>query len=163
MALDALVVLGCRVRSGGALSPAAARRVRRAAELFHAGVAARVVASGGKLWDGVPEAECFARELERLGVPRSAVLCELWSESTIENARYVAKLTRRSALTRLGVVTCDWHMARALIAFRRHDLEVTPFPAPAPGRSWMLRALRAGSERVHRAFDRVRVLSEALE
>src|SRR5262245_15980530 len=49
---DAIVVLGCRVMPSGRPTTAAARRARTAAEAYFRGVAAHVVASGGRRWGG---------------------------------------------------------------------------------------------------------------
>ena len=81
---DAIVVLGCKVGELG-LSPAAERRVERAAALWHAGVAPRIVVSGGKRWAGITEAEAFARRLTELGVQPDLIECELQSHTTREN------------------------------------------------------------------------------
>src|SRR6185295_11973474 len=75
VALDALVLLGCRV-APGALSPPAARRAARAAEAYREGLAPRIVVSGGQCWEGVREADALAEELVRRGVPEAAILLE---------------------------------------------------------------------------------------
>ena len=64
VSFDALIVLGCRV-TDGQLSSAAARRVERAARAYREQGAELVIAAGGKRWQGVMEADVFARGLER--------------------------------------------------------------------------------------------------
>lgn len=129
--LDALVVLGCRVAEG-ALSAPARRRVERGARAFHDGLSGRVVVSGGRRWDLAQEAHEFAAELARLGVPADAVLREDRSLTTAENARLTAELLAPLEARRVGIVTCDWHMPRAVWLFERAGFVVTPVPAISP-------------------------------
>lgn len=126
------MLLGCRVGKGDWLSAAAERRVERAARAFHEGLAPLVVASGGRRWDGVSEAEVLAHALERRGVPAAAIVPELLSLSTAENAYFSAELLRQRGITRVGVVSCDWHLPRALACFARAGLDATGIAAPAP-------------------------------
>lgn len=151
---DAIVVLGCRVGGDGALSPAAARRVKGAATLFEAGSAPIVVPSGGKRWAGAVEALAFAARLEAWGVPRDAVYPELSSLTTTENALYAAALVSRLVGTRprLIVVTCSWHLPRALESFRRFGLHAEGFGVDPPAglaAAW----LRSARELASRGLD----------
>src|SRR5262249_32960802 len=115
-ALDALVLLGCRV-APASRSGAAHRRALRAASAYAEGVAPLVVVSGGKRWHGVREADALRESLLRAGVPDSAIVVETRSLTTRQNARFVAELLRRRGLTRAGIVTCDWHLSRAIACF----------------------------------------------
>jgi uncharacterized SAM-binding protein YcdF (DUF218 family) len=132
VACDAIVILACRVGPGGYLSPAAQRRIRRGAEAFAEGIALRIVVSGGRRWHGVAEAEAFAAQLVRLGVPEQAIDRELWSLSTCENARYTARLLNARGRHRVALVTCDWHMPRAVASFELAGLQPFPLPVAAP-------------------------------
>src|SRR4051812_5966410 len=89
---DALVVLGCKVGPSGRPGPALARRVATAARAFHAGVAPIVVASGGRRWGSPIEARAIRDDLVAAGVPAGAVLEELCSLCTYENALFSAAL-----------------------------------------------------------------------
>lgn len=155
MKFDAIVVLGCKVGGRHELFGAAARRVAWAARAYREGLAPHVVASGGKRWSGVTEAEAFAEGLLSLGVPREHIWCEERSHTTVENARFTAELASERGLVKLCVVTCDWHMARALAAFRRHGLDVTAYAAPSPWLPLPRRAARFAAERVRAIADRV--------
>ncbi|HET9956423.1 MAG TPA: ElyC/SanA/YdcF family protein [Polyangiaceae bacterium] len=129
---DVIVVLGCRVPASGPLGGAAARRARRAAQAYREGLAPWILASGGKIWGGRSEAHAFRSQLVEAGVPEQQVICELESLSTRGNAREVARLCAERAFRRIAVVTCEWHMPRALRAFARHGVDAHPLPAPAP-------------------------------
>jgi uncharacterized SAM-binding protein YcdF (DUF218 family) len=139
---DALVVLGCRVGPEG-LSPAAARRVAAAVAAWREGLAPVVVASGGRSWGGVVEADAMGAALVREGLPEDALILERCSFTTRENARYTARILARRGVARVAVVSCEWHLPRALPHFRDLGLEARGVPAPlppdagAPRRAWL--------------------------
>lgn len=153
--LDALVVLGCRIAPGDALTDAASRRVARASQAFAEGVAPRIIVSGGRRWTARAEAEVFAEALGGLGVPPSALVLELLSFSTAENARYTVALARELGYRRLGVVTCDFHLRRALAAFEAAGLPAQGFAARTPPSPLLDRIARVGRERVSSFVDRL--------
>jgi uncharacterized SAM-binding protein YcdF (DUF218 family) len=151
---DALVLLGCRVEEG-ALLPPAARRVARAALAYEAGLSTRIVVSGGRAWAGSVEADVFARELVRRGVPESALLLEGESRSTRENARYTERLVSPLGIRRVGLVSCDFHLPRALFCFRRVGLEAEAIAATSPPLPFGRRTLRQLRELGSWALDGV--------
>lgn len=133
-----LVVLGCMPGPGEGLSGAAQRRVRTAARAYaERPMGTRVVCSGGRAWDGLVEADAFARSLEGLGVPAHVLVRERCSMTTLDNARFVSALWSRYGAAlgvspEVHVVTCEWHMPRAERHFRTCGLRITPVPAPSP-------------------------------
>ncbi len=139
----AVVVLGCRPGT-----PAAWRRVAACADLCLRGpVAAEVVlCAGGRAWRGQVEADVFAAELTARGVSAARIVRERCSMTTGENARYAAPLLARRGIARVRLVTCAWHLPRAVAHFRRVGLEVLEVPADAPGGA-LLRAARWTRER----------------
>ena len=157
MSFHALVLLGCRVGRNGTLPGAAQRRAARAAEAWQEGCAPVIVVSGGRRWSGVTEADALRRQLLADGVPSEAVLLERRSRSTRENARYTADLLRARSATRVGVVSCDWHLPRAVSAFRRHGLDAVGLPAVSPPVGRLQRWYRHGRERLSWVLDRVAV------
>jgi uncharacterized SAM-binding protein YcdF (DUF218 family) len=142
---DAIVVLGCRIAPSGRLAPAeggtlapaegstlgapAARRAATGASAFFAGIASRIVVSGGRRWGSQSEARALRRALLLAGVPAAAVVEELCSLSTYENAVFSAAVMARMGARRAAVVTCPWHMARALGSFRAAGVDAEPLPA----------------------------------
>ncbi|MBM4356512.1 MAG: YdcF family protein [Deltaproteobacteria bacterium] len=128
--IGAIVALGCRVRDGRP-SPALARRLALAARAHAAHVSTRILASGGRVWDGVREAEVMAAQL-RILAPDAEVWLEPRSHSTVENALFSAELLRARGIDGVMLATCRWHLPRALAAFRRTGLVVA-----APPSTWL--------------------------
>ncbi|HEU5077431.1 MAG TPA: YdcF family protein [Polyangiaceae bacterium] len=154
MSIDAIVVLGCRIAQGGRPRGAALRRVRGAAEAYRRGVAPWVVASGGKCWHGVAEADAFRAELLAAQVPDDRVLTELVSMTTRGNADHVAELFAARQWRCAALVTCDWHLPRAERCFRDAGIECVPVPVVSPEVSRIHRVLRGLRERASYRLDR---------
>ena len=113
---------------------------RRAAELYAAGLASRVLVSGrlGRMTERVfdkPEALVFKDELARRGVPDSAVMTEVDAGNTLENVRFgmsvlvAAGQTPRSAL----LVAKAFVMRRCLATFARQHPAVAVRGCPPAG------------------------------
>lgn len=106
-----------------------ADRIWRTSRLFHAGVAPRIIASGGRLRvEGASQSEAQAmREiLIDLGVPATAITVEEHAENTIENIKFVRGLIGDEPV---ALVTSAYHMPRALRLARAHELKAAAFPA----------------------------------
>ena len=105
-------------------------RIIHAADLFRAGKVERIVVSGG-LWPHASqsEAEQGAVLLEKLGVPRSAILLENRARNTRENALLVAEIWRAEGISSGLLVTSAGHMPRSLATFREVGLPVVPSSA----------------------------------
>jgi uncharacterized SAM-binding protein YcdF (DUF218 family) len=127
---DAIVVLGCRVSKGA--SGALQRRAETAARAFREQGPKWVIASGGRRWQGLPEATALRDLLVARGVPGERIVRELWSLTTIENASYTSELLRTASVQRVSLVTCDWHMPRALACFAACGLTPSPLASPSP-------------------------------
>lgn len=128
---SAVVVLGCRTGPDGELTAVAERRVRAAVQAWQrfGGI---LIASGGRRWHGIAEAEAMGAALLRQGVPSGVLVREWWSLSTAENATYVARILEQRGLGRAVLVTCDWHMPRARRCFTRLGVPASAWPAPSP-------------------------------
>ncbi len=145
MRADAIVVLGCRVEPDGTPTTALQRRIRLAARAYDRGVAPLVIASGGKCWGQHIEALVMKEGLLAAGVGEPAILTELYSLSTADNAFYCARLLRRRQLGRALIATCAWHLPRAIRNFQRCGIE-----SLAPPASWIEPASRPPLSRLGR-------------
>jgi uncharacterized SAM-binding protein YcdF (DUF218 family) len=151
VALDAIVLLGCRIGSDAGQWGAARRRADRAAQAWHQGAAPLVVVSGGRRWHGVVEADALCERLLAAQVPRHAIVLERSSMRTRDNACRVARLLQGQGIKHVGLVTCDWHLPRAALAFARAGFDVTGLPATsAPVGRWrrLLRSSREGLSQI---------------
>ena len=126
---DAIVVLGCAVKSNGQPSAAMRRRVRLASRAFDRRVAPFVVVSGGRRHDGHMEAEVMRRELVRCGVDPDSIFMETRSLNTVQNAFFSSRLLERKGWARVLLITQQWHMPRALRDFRRFEVDAMQPPA----------------------------------
>jgi uncharacterized SAM-binding protein YcdF (DUF218 family) len=151
---DVVVVLGCRVEETGRMSAALERRATWAHAALRCGLAASVITSGGRRWGEHVEADVLARAFTSWGVPDAHVFPELSSLTTAENALFSAALLRRIGAERAIVVTCEWHMPRALACFRAAGVPALALPAPAPPSSLLNRARRTLHEVLSGRLDR---------
>jgi uncharacterized SAM-binding protein YcdF (DUF218 family) len=130
---DAIVVLGGGVmpaippRTTPELSDAG-DRVLEAARLWRAGRAPIVLACGGSLDGTPPEANDLATLLRFLGVAPDAILQDVHSRNTRENAVEARKLLEPIGARRILLVTSALHMPRAAALFRGAGFEVVPAP-----------------------------------
>jgi uncharacterized SAM-binding protein YcdF (DUF218 family) len=151
-----IVVLGARIpresqrgdARGIALGGAIGRRAREAARLYTEIGAPLVVASGGCAWGGVVEADAIQETLVAAGVPRSIIVRDRCSLSTSDNARYVARALEKRGYREALIVTCAWHMGRAVTLFRREGIVSHPHPVDEPPAPLRTRVWRWGRERV---------------
>ncbi len=130
---------------GGGISPGTSRRSQPdlndagdriwfGAQLFHAGRAPLILASGGhdpqaSLYS---EARAMQMLLTDLGVPTSAILLEETSRNTRQNASESARILRERGIDQILLVTSASHMERAVTHFRAAGLRVTPAPTDHP-------------------------------
>ncbi|WP_375769409.1 YdcF family protein [Archangium gephyra] len=126
---DILVVLGARVLPGGEPSSALRARIEKAVELYHQGLAPRLLFSGGVGLHPPSEARVMRDLAVRLGVPPEACLLEEQSHSTEQNARFSSDLLRSLGARRVVVVSDPYHLLRARQYFRLHGFEVATSPA----------------------------------
>jgi uncharacterized SAM-binding protein YcdF (DUF218 family) len=105
---DAIVLLGGEVM----------HRPGRAAELFAAGFAPKIIVTG----DG--DCDEVRLTLLSLGVPADAILVECNSRSTQQNAKYSVPMLQALGARRVIIVTSWFHSRRALHTFQRYAPEM---------------------------------------
>ena len=109
---DAVIVLGD--------DNYAADRAFHAADLYRAGVAPLVVASGRYLRQNVSVADIMEHDLESFGVPaKSIVKLQHRADNTREEAVEAERLIRARGWKRIIVVTSNYHTRRARFIFER--------------------------------------------
>jgi uncharacterized SAM-binding protein YcdF (DUF218 family) len=108
---DAIVVLGDNYRS---------ERTERAAELFRAGWAPRVVASGRMLRPYSSVAELMRRDLRQDNVPEAAIVVFSHSAlNTRDEITALAQLFRQQGWRKILLVTSSYHSRRTAYVCRR--------------------------------------------
>lgn len=107
----------------------AGNRVLYAARLYRAGKVSRIIVTAGSLAnpdDPVVEADLTRTLLIEWGVPDGAILLERKSRTTHENALFTRDIWVREGFKSGLLVTSASHMPRALAAFQRVGLNLTP-------------------------------------
>jgi uncharacterized SAM-binding protein YcdF (DUF218 family) len=111
---DAIVVMGA-AQYDGRPSPLFAARLDHAIELFHEGVAPRLIVTGGKReGDRTTEAATARAYAVQHDVPEDAILVEDTSRTTLQSIRGVEALMRDSGLRTAVFVSDPTHMLRVL-------------------------------------------------
>lgn len=134
---DAIVILGATVLPGGEPSGSLRARVEAAAELYFAGRAPLIVATGAHHRQPPGEAVVARRVLLAMGVPEGAVLIEEKSRNTSGNLLFARGLLPEAG--RIIVVTEPFHIARALFFAGLHGFPQAvahPVLSPAWNRPW---------------------------
>jgi uncharacterized SAM-binding protein YcdF (DUF218 family) len=109
---DVIVVLGDDNYTGD--------RAAHAAELYRAGLAPQVVASGRLLRPYAGVAEMIERDLESRGVPAASIVkFPHWAANTREEAEALAGLVAGRGWKRILVVTSNYHARRTRFIFGR--------------------------------------------
>lgn len=106
-------------------------RVIYAAQLYHAGKAPAIVATGGRLpWTpgAASEADAMRALLLRLGVPDAAIVREDRSRTTRENMQYSGQKLVQMNARRVLLVTSALHMPRSMANARVLGVEVIAAP-----------------------------------
>ncbi|GMA65245.1 YdcF family protein [Alicyclobacillus fastidiosus] len=74
------------------------------------------------------EAQIAKRELVGLGIPANSIYTENNSRNTEENAQFTKPILNAHQFVHPILVTSAFHMARAVLDFKREGIAVTPFP-----------------------------------
>ncbi|HEU4563316.1 MAG TPA: YdcF family protein [Gemmatimonadaceae bacterium] len=120
---DAIVVLGA-AQYVGRPSPVLRARLDHAIELYHRGMAPRLIFTGGTgVGDTTSEAAVSRRYALKRGVPASAIVTENEGHTTRESLRAVAAYLRTHEDTVVILVSDPFHMFRLSILARRMGLD----------------------------------------
>lgn len=119
---DTLVVMGA-AQYNGVPSPAFARRLDRAFELYESGCGERILVTGGKqIGDRYTEGASGLRYLAERGVPNENLLNEVKSRTSFENLSFSRDLIEGDLLV---IVTDDLHAYRTQWLARHLGLDAS--------------------------------------
>lgn len=136
---DAIAVLGFPAREDGTPSAILRERVDAGVRWYRAGVAPRLILSGGPAHNDWIEAEVMAALARAEGVPEEAIVLEPKARSTRENARFVAERMRVEGWRTVLVVSSPSHLRRAALLFRETGLDAAFAPTLSEGALGWLR------------------------
>jgi len=129
---DVILVLGNPANADGTIAPVARSRVLEGIRQYRAGVAPRLLMSGGAVLNKVVEAQVMRRFALSQGVPDSAVFAEGESRNTIQNAFYSYKIMQAHGWNSALVVSSPSHLRRASLIFSHYPLAWRMREAPWP-------------------------------
>lgn len=165
--LEAVIVLGCGMRSDGTPTPLLAGRCDKAIELYkdyhkRTGRRPLIVASGGQGPDEImSEAECMKNYIVSCGIPEEDVFMEMRSTNTKENMLFskeildvqrhlaekenkidIAKTKRDKYSSRMAFATTNYHVFRSGIIANNCDLKIIGQGAKTKWYFWPNAAVR---------------------
>jgi len=124
LAAAGIVVLGA-AQYNGEPSPIFRARLLLAKRLWEAGLAEKILVTGGRGENArYAEGEVGCNYLARLGVPKSALLCETESKSTWENLKAAKEVFKDAEVI---IVTDAPHLPRALLYAKKLGLRAKGF------------------------------------
>ncbi len=134
---DVIVVFGARAYANGVPSGVLADRVRTACELYHQGLAPRLIFSGGPGDGAVSEPQAMRRMARSEGVPDDAIELDeggVNTESTVRNTmRRLSEMNFNDDPSarplRILAVSNAYHLPRVKLAYQRAGCDVFTVPA----------------------------------
>ncbi|MCY1006843.1 YdcF family protein [Nannocystis pusilla] len=122
---DVAVVLGNHVSPAGEPSRRLQLRLDRAAALYAAGLAPRIIVSGGRDPGSPHEADVMRDYLVARGVPAERIAVDRGGVNTHATARFVAADLRARGERSAIAVSQYYHVTRTKLALRRFGVEAT--------------------------------------
>jgi uncharacterized SAM-binding protein YcdF (DUF218 family) len=126
---DAIVVFGARAYADGTPSEALRERVETGAALYRAGLAPRLILSGGVDPSGVSEPRVMRAVAIEAGVPASAIVEDELGETTEATVRDVGTLADRHGIRSVLMVSHYFHLPRIKLLAARRGLPCFTVPA----------------------------------
>ena len=128
-----LFVLGTTV-DGTEPSPMLADRIEAAARYMEKNPHVIAVVTGGKAdAENISEAQCMYNGLTAQGIDPSRIILEDQATSTAENFEFSVALLEKelgSCPKNIGVLSSEFHLARAKMIGKSYDLYISTVPAP---------------------------------
>lgn len=112
---DTIIVLGFPASSDGTPSLEQRARVLEAIREYRAGVAPRLILTGGPAHNQFVEAHVMAQFAESQGVPASDLIEEPQARSTIQNIYYSAQIMHAHNWHSAEVVSSPYHLGRTAL------------------------------------------------
>ena len=141
---DAIIILGCKIRSDGTLPPLLQGRVDRAIEFSKmqketTGKDIIFIPSGGKGKDEIiSEAQAMKNYLLQQGIKKNKILLEDKSTSTYENLKFSSKLIKEQIEKPiLAFSTTNYHVFRAGVIAKKQRLNIEGIGSKTKSYYWI--------------------------
>jgi vancomycin permeability regulator SanA len=129
---DTLIVLGYPAFPDSTPRPEMRERVLEGVREYKAGVAPRIIMTGGSAHNHHKEAHVMAELAASQGVPREALIEETQALDTIQNAYYSVKIMEAHGWHSAEVVSSPSHLPRASLIFAHFPITWRMHAAPWP-------------------------------
>lgn len=130
--MDAILLLGLRLKNGCEPEQELIDRARVACEVFQKGTAPVIIVCGGQVKENEKtEAEVMEALLVEMGVPKDRIIREDKSKITYENINNARAILNKKR-PRVAVVTSDYHIRRSLLLCRIHKMRAEGFSCETP-------------------------------
>lgn len=130
--LDAVLLLGLRLKNGCEPEKELVDRAQLAADVFKKSDAPVIIACGGMVEEGEKtEAEVMEGLLTEMGVPEEKIIREDKSKITYENIKNARAILNKKR-AHVAVVTSDYHVRRSLLLCRMHKMKAVGYGAKTP-------------------------------
>ncbi|NDZ96454.1 YdcF family protein [Streptomyces sp. SID6673] len=113
-----IVILGAGLNRDGSMKPVLVTRLQAGLSLARGFPSAGIITTGGLPRGGRTEAQAMRAWLIAHGVPTARIATENQSRTTVENARYTARILAAGRATGAVVVSSPTHVKRAMLNFR---------------------------------------------
>jgi len=128
---DAIVAFAGGVGESGKAGGGYLERVKQAVDLYHEGMASRLIFSSGYTF-AFQEADLMRELAVSHGVPASAIILETKAANTYENVVFVREILDRHDWRSVLLVSSPYHMRRAILTWKKMAPEITVVPNPVP-------------------------------
>ena len=130
-AADSILVLGNTVNPDGTLSDRLRARLDKALTLYRAGLAPKIVVSGGLGQEGHYEGFTMGQYLKAQGLPTSAVIVDDLGSTTRASAENFAALAYRCRFRSVIAVSQFYHLPRTVLLLRQQPGDLQVYQSPA--------------------------------
>ncbi len=130
--LDAILLLGLRLKNGCEPEKELIDRTKVALDVFKKGIAPVIIVCGGQVEAGEKtEAEVMEALLVEMGVSREKIIREDKSKITYENIQNACAILNKKR-PNVAVVTSDYHIKRSLLLCRIHKMKAVGYTCETP-------------------------------
>lgn len=119
---DAIIVLGTPSRLDGTPSPEQRERVLEGVREYRAGIAPRIIMTGGPAHNHFVEAHTMAELAASQGVPSADILEEGQAQNTVQNIFYSSQIMHQHGWSSAEVVSSPYHLGRTALILNTFDV-----------------------------------------